>query len=190
LDPELVRSAPAAEPAQSGTGRRRIARTDGIAAYLAGLDGDSLRAVIETEAARNDEFRRRLAMQAALWSPSVDVKSLKQVISQATTLRDFLPYRQVPTYVRRTREVVDTLSNMAEGPGAGASIDLIGQLQRAHLAACQRSGPDPTRLAERLFRWELDGDWDVFRGPAETYAGVLGESDLTPENWSTPRLWC
>jgi hypothetical protein len=95
------------------------------------------------------------------------------------------------------------LSNMAEGPGAGASVgliehalkrleaalhrvddsdgavgDLIAQLQSAHLAACERLRPDPTRLAERLFRWELDGDWDVFRGAAETYAGVLGESGL------------
>jgi len=33
-------------------------------------------------------------------------------------------------------------------------------------------------LAERLFRWELEGDWDVFRGAASTYADVLGEAGL------------
>lgn len=38
--------------------------------------------------------------------------------------------------------------------------------------------PDPVKLAERLFRWELTGDWEVFRGSVQRYADVLGEAGL------------
>jgi len=56
--------------------------------------------------------------------------------------------------------------------------DLLARFQRTHLEACRAARPDPVKLAERLFRWELDGDWDVFRGAAETYGDVLGEGGL------------
>jgi len=44
-------------------------------------------------------------------------------------------------------------------------------------------------LAERLFRWELSDDWDVFRGAAETYSDVLGEAGLASYRLQAEAEW-
>jgi len=69
------------------------------------------------------------------------------------------------------------------------------QLEELHLAACREAPPDPRELAERLFRWELEGDWETFYGAVERYADVLGERgiaryrELAEASWaSEPEL--
>lgn len=52
------------------------------------------------------------------------------------------------------------------------------RLEELHLAACREARPDPRELAERLFRWELEGDWETFFGAVERYGDVLGESGI------------
>jgi len=52
------------------------------------------------------------------------------------------------------------------------------RLEELHLAACREARPEPRELAERLFRWELAGDWETFYGAVERYADVLGERGL------------
>ncbi len=49
------------------------------------------------------------------------------------------------------------------------------RLAELHLAACREARPEPRELAERLFSWELEGDWDTFYGVLERYADVFGE---------------
>ena len=52
------------------------------------------------------------------------------------------------------------------------------RLEELHLAACREARPDPRELAEQLFRWELESEWDTFFGAIERYADVLGESGI------------
>lgn len=52
------------------------------------------------------------------------------------------------------------------------------RLQELHLLACRTSSPEPRELAERLFRWELEGEWDTFFGALERYGDVLGERGI------------
>lgn len=35
-------------------------------------------------------------------------------------------------------------------------------LASVHLDACKQTGPDPMKLAERLFRLQAEGGWDTF----------------------------
>lgn len=49
------------------------------------------------------------------------------------------------------------------------------RLEELHLAACREGCPDPRELAERLFHWELEGEWDTFSGVVGRYADVLGD---------------
>jgi hypothetical protein len=55
---------------------------------------------------------------------------------------------------------------------------ILERLQELHLAACKKAKSDPRQLARRLWEWELSGEWDVFSGAVETYAGVLGREGI------------
>ena len=48
---------------------------------------------------------------------------------------------------------------------------------------------NPELLAERLFDWEVHGDWDVFRGVVEKYAAVLGERGRARYRALAEELW-
>ena len=57
----------------------------------------------------------------------------------------------------------------------GCLEGVIEQVQDLHLQACQIAKPDPEKLAERLFWWELNTAFETFYGAVDTYADVLGE---------------
>ncbi len=52
------------------------------------------------------------------------------------------------------------------------------RLEELHLAASREAGPDPHELADRLFRWEVEGEWDTFFGAVERYADILGDAGI------------
>ena len=56
--------------------------------------------------------------------------------------------------------------------------DLLRRFEEIHLDACRVAKPNPVELAQRMFAWELDGPFDVFRGAAQRYADVLGAEGL------------
>ena len=66
---------------------------------------------------------------------------------------------------------------------------VLEQLQDLHLKACNVAKPDPEELAERLFDWEVHGDWDVFYGAVEKYAAVLGEKGRARYRALAEELW-
>ena len=55
---------------------------------------------------------------------------------------------------------------------------MLEDLQALHLEACQQAKPDGVKLARRLFKWELESQWEVFYGAAETYRKVFGKEGL------------
>jgi nitroreductase len=44
----------------------------------------------------------------------------------------------------------------------GGVMPAILALASVHLDACKQTGPDPMKLAERLFRLQAEGGWDTF----------------------------
>lgn len=177
---------------------------DPIRPFLASLDRDALVDLIVEEADRDDGLAERLGLRAAMAAPGTDgLPALKKAIGRATRTYGFLRYRDVRAFARGVDEVADLLDGLVTDGRPDAAIglaehalarlekaldraddsdgligDLLARFQRTHLEACRAAGPDPVKLAERLFRWELSDDWDVFRGAAETYSDVLGETGL------------
>jgi len=177
---------------------------DSIRPFLASLDRDALVDLIVEEADRDDGLAERLGLRVAMAAPGTDgLLALKKAIGRATRTYGFLRYRDVRAFARGVDEVADLLDGLVTDGRPDAAIglaehalarleraldhaddsdgligDLLARFQRTHLDACRAAGPDPVKLAERLFRWELSDDWDVFRGAAETYSDVLGEAGL------------
>jgi uncharacterized Zn finger protein len=152
-------------------------------------------------------------MRALATTPD-DARRLLAEIDRATRVGDFRTYRQVPDYARRVHLAADVVEQLVDGGSPDLAIDLaeralrkleraleraddsdglIGDLLRrfqdVHLAACEAARPDAVDLAERLARWELDGEWDVFRGAAERYVDVLGETGLAAYRAAVENRW-
>jgi hypothetical protein len=53
-----------------------------------------------------------------------------------------------------------------------------GRAQEIHLAACEAARPDPVQLGERLARWALRSEWEIFLEAPSAYADVLGAEGL------------
>jgi hypothetical protein len=62
-------------------------------------------------------------------------------------------------------------------------------LAAVHLEACRQSGPDPTKLAERLFRFQTDGVWDTFHDVLPAYAEPLDGAGLRRYRELVERAW-
>lgn len=176
--------------------------TDPVDGYLADLDRASLISLIKAEMVRDEALDSRIRLRAATDSED-GARTLRAALERATTIGDYLEYREVPAFARELEEIADAISGLIAAGHAEAAIDLaemglqrveatiqvaddsdgyLGDLLRhfeeIHLEACQAAKPDAVELAQRLFHWEVVGDLDVFSGAAERYADVLGPSGL------------
>lgn len=194
-------------PAHRGTTRRHAASgvpVDPVKPFLAGLARDALIELITGEMDRDEDLAARIRLRAAMAAPEDDgVPALEEAVDRATSIRGVLRYSDVAAFAGGVDDVVDTLERLVPDGRPGLAVDLaeralhrleqaleqaddsdgligdlLDRIQTLHLEACRAAGPDPVKLAERLFRWELDGDWDVFHGAARRYADVLGEAGL------------
>lgn len=138
---------------------------------------------------------------------ALDVTPFIALLDEALTVGDYLGYHDVPDVARRAGQALDELRGLLDDGHATAVIELtehalelleetlnvaddsagylgglVEEAKELHLAACteaaRASAFDPVALAERLFAWELSGDWEVFLGAAATYADVLGDAGL------------
>ncbi len=194
-------AAPRAKP------RRRAASgapVDPVAPFLAGLARDALMESITSEMDRDEELAARVRLRAAMAAPAgKGMPALEQALDRATSIQGILPHGEVAAFARGVDDTADMLDRLVRDGRPALAIDLaeralrrleqaleladdsdglIGDLldrfQTLHLDACRAARPDPVKLAERLFRWELTGDWEVFRGAVHRYADVLGEVGL------------
>lgn len=171
--------------------------------WVMNQDKDALADLLLDRAAEDGELQNRLQLKAA--AANFDLAAYKKIIRQAVGRSRFIAYQEMPAYWRGIDTVIDSIEELLDRGHAAALIDLsefalqqiekaiervddsagyMGQLlerlQDIHLAACTAAAPaDPQALAERLFAWEFNGDWDTFRGAARTYARALGEKGLT-----------
>jgi len=190
--------------------------------HLAALGAEAL-AHLLVEHALDDErlHARLLALTAGTDRESgPDFRQLAHAFDVAVDPGGFVSWNEAYGFAQALEEVIGAVEQQF-GSGHGAEIaafcehalrgveeafeyvdDSNGELggtkerlEELHLAACREARPDPRELAERLFTWELRGDWETFFGAVERYADVLGESgiaryrELAEDAWaSEPEL--
>jgi uncharacterized Zn finger protein len=70
--------------------------------------------------------------------------------------------------------------------------EVSSAVQRAleiHLAACEKTGPDPVDLAQWLFQHEVGGEWPAFEALRIDYAEVLGKTGMAEYRRLAEEAW-
>ena len=188
----------------TGAGQKQGSAVGDIRDYLGTLEVEALMGII-TDACKHDKrLRERLLLAArGRGNASSAIKAWKDALNRATVTRDFVDYREMPSFAADIQQVIDSLNNWVSGGRAaqaidlaeyaaskvekligecddsdGELVDLLDSIAQVHLAACRAAPPDPEVLAERLLRHELGDELDTFTGAAERYADVLGGKGL------------
>lgn len=185
------------------SGTKAGARTgtlDDARAYLERQSKESLIELLLEHALEDKSLRERLLLDAARSNPAgLDLETYRRAIKAAVKSGGFVDYHEAGAYAHGIRKVTQELHGLLRDGHAVACIDLteyalkqveraIGQvddsngqvggvlddLQVLHLEACKQAKPDGVKLAQRLFKLELESQWEVFYGAAETYRKVFG----------------
>jgi tetratricopeptide (TPR) repeat protein len=175
-----------------------------VRTYLESQGKDGLVEMLMQQAMEDDILRERLLMKTASRGPKgLDLATFRAAIDNAVDIDDLADHRSAYDYSRGIDEVIDSIENLLKEGHASEVIELaeyglevveyavgsfhdsdgqmgyiLERLQEIHHAACKMAKPDPEKLAERLFEWELRTDWDTFYGAARTYSDVFGKRGL------------
>ncbi len=172
---------------------------------LAVLGAEAL-ADLLLEEALDDEYlhARLLALTSgASTDAAARFRQLEHAFDVAVDPGGFVAWNEAYGFVQALEEVIAAVeSELGSGHGAeivafcehalrraeaaceyvddsGGELGAVRErLEELHLAACREARPEPRALAERLFRWEVEGEWDTFFGAVERYADVLGEPGI------------
>lgn len=187
---------------------------DRLREYLFEQSPSTLVEIIIEQALWDDKLLRQLTMRAAHGGEAVDMKAMRRAITEATRTGRFVDYHSAPSFARGIEDVVKAISQLLKEGRAHEVIQLseyalrrveralegmddsdgymgpiLDDLQALHHAACVAAKPDPIKLARRIFKWEVTGDWDTFFDAAETYADVFGEEGLAEYRKLAETLW-
>ncbi|KFG95467.1 hypothetical protein GQ56_0120455 [Burkholderia paludis] len=199
------------QPARSR--RKRKTHAELIRDYLTTLDEDALRSWLLDAAERDRTLRDRLLFDARAANAG-DAASLRAAVRQLTRVSRPLGWDEAHTYGEALFEVAAMLRRQLAGVHAAQVVELaelaiadaeasleqiddsdgsvapgIGELAGVHLDACISTRPDPVKLAERLFRLQIGGQWDTFRAVLPAYAEPLGEAGLSHYRELVERQW-
>lgn len=195
--------------------KKRKTYAEQVHEYVASLDADALRTWL-MEAVERDVALRDKLLLAARSSTANDLPGMKSAVRQATRVRRVMhDWREVAEYSDGLFSLCDILRARLKGPNSADVVELaelaiaevetsiekiddsngyilpaIRELAAIHLEACERTRPDPEKLAERLFRFQLEGQWGTFSDVFPAYAEALGDvglrsyRELLEEQWS------
>ena len=175
-----------------------------IRKYLATLEPSALIDFVMDACKRDDRLYERLLLKASnRGDVHTAVRAWKEALKRAISFRDFVDYREMPSFAKGICEIVDSLQEWISEGRADAAVELaeyaaerveeiIGQCDDSngeigdllfrigefHLAACKAAKPDLEALAKRLFNYEMTGEWETFLNASERYAKVLGKQGL------------
>jgi uncharacterized Zn finger protein len=172
---------------------------------LVNLGADALAGLLVEHALDDERLQARLLALTARSDRKAgpDFRRLAHAFDVAADPGGFVAWNEASDLAAGIDEVVDAVEGHLGG-GHGARIvdfcehalrrleeafeyvdDSSGQLgavkdrlEEVHLAACREARPDPRELADRLFRWELEGQWETFVGAVDRYADILGETGI------------
>ncbi|SIT38141.1 conserved hypothetical protein [Paraburkholderia piptadeniae] len=182
--------------------RKRKSYEELIREYVATLSEDTVRDLL-LEAVERDMTLRDKLLFAARAAAASDLPSMKTAVRQATCVTRPLDWREAGAYGDGLVSLADMLRQRLAGPHAAQVVELaelaiagaektleqiddsggdvmpaIMELAVVHLEACVQTRPDPTKLAERLFRCQTEGVWDTFYDVMPAYAEALGDQGL------------
>ncbi len=178
-----------------------------LRAHLGSLSAEDLVDVLLAQAARDDDLRDRLLIDAVKrGADTVDLKSFQRSLNAAIfdlaesrhgteytsgewaygvnqaigRLGELLATGQAAAVVSLTEFALDALVEVMEraDDSYGYISDLVTDLERLHHDACLVAPPPPVELADTLFAREVDGHWDVFVDSVSRYADVLGPTGI------------
>jgi uncharacterized Zn finger protein len=156
--------------------KKRKTQGEQIREYLDALGEGTLREWLMEAADRDPGTRDKLLFSSKAKAGS-DISSLRSVVRQATKVSGLVDWREVGDYANRLGDLAQILDErigdgnpklveliedaIAQGEVSLGQIDdsngevmpVIMQLREVHERACNRLGPDPVALAERLFRF-------------------------------------
>jgi len=203
---------------QKGSGRKdKTITSDEVRTYLAKQKKEHLVEIIMERLPWDEELQQKLSLRAARdGAGKPDIVAYRKAITAATRIgsNGFVDYRSAPSFARRIEAIVASIGELLE---TGQSTEVVGlaeyvlarcekamgemddsdgymgsilqQVSEIHHAACLAAKSDPEDLARRLFKWELETQWDTFYGAAETYADVLGKKGLTIYRQLAQAMW-
>ena len=186
-----------------------------IRSHLMAQDKKALVNLLLERAEEDDLFEQRLHMMAAKkTSKALVVATFRKAMDAAIGPRNFVEYSEMYSYVRGIQVIADSIQGLLKdghaievrelteyalktAEEAMNSVDdsdghmrrILDRFEQLHHSACKLIQPDPKALAKFLFEWEIQSDWEVFYGAAETYADVLGESGLAAYRAFATKEW-
>ena len=149
----------------------------------------------------DDQLSGALLLKAAA-TGDVNLVTYRKVLDQAIGIDGFIDYHDMYEYWRSVDSAIDGVDELLKSGHAAAVVELseyalrclegamnsavddgeMGMLQHRleemHLTACRKAKPAPEALAERLFDWQLNGEWGTFWGAGDTHGRVLGKNGM------------
>jgi uncharacterized Zn finger protein len=183
--------------------------------YLRLQSSETLADWLLDAARRDDGLYRTLSLKAERAGGSVDtIQAFRRAIDSATRIRGYIDYEEAGSFAEELDQLVDSLEELLEPESAALLVDLAeyaierveqaqqqvadeegevyGVLERLgelHRDACEMARPDPVLLAERLFRYEIEGASDAFYNSLGKYLGILGPSGLKRYRELAEQAW-
>ncbi len=172
-----------------------------VRAWLSLQDKGSLVDMLVEAADYDEQLNRNLMLKAAA-AKGVHLVTYREVLDRAMVIDGFIDYRDMYEYWRGVDFAIDGIDKLLKAGHAAAVVELseyalrcledamnsamddgeMGMLQHRleemHLKACRKAKPDPKALAERLFNWQLTGEWNTFRDAGNSYRRVLGKNGM------------
>ncbi|WP_184056001.1 SWIM zinc finger domain-containing protein [Paraburkholderia sp. MM5384-R2] len=208
---EEVFHAEESEPAMPR--KKRKTYEEQIREYVATLNAEAVRELL-LEAVERDMALGDKLLFAARAANASDLPGMKTAVRQATRISRPLDWREAGAYGDGLMSLAHMLRQRLASPqatqlvelaelaiaGAEASLEQIDdsggevmpaimELVAVHLEACRQTRPDPTKLAERLFRFQTDGVWDTFYDVLPAYAEPLGDLGIHRYRMLVERAW-
>lgn len=190
---------------QPSSGKKGSTNLDDIKNYLQTREKSELVEMLMQEVLENETLRGQLLLAVARTNPQgVDVKTYRKEIKRVfNSVEDNYGEYYGDFDSEDVENVIESIEDLFEDGHFEMVIDLceyglkkaskvlnyvhesdgtvedaMEKLQDLHLSACEKAKPDAEILANRLFEWELNDDYDAFYNAANKYADVLGKKGL------------
>ncbi|GMQ83687.1 MAG: SWIM zinc finger family protein [Gammaproteobacteria bacterium] len=172
-----------------------------VRAWLLLQEKESLVDMLVEAADYDSQLSGTLMLKAAV-AKGVNLVTYRKVLDQAIGIDGFIDYHDMYEYWRGVDSAIDGVDELLKSGHAAAVVELseyalhclegamnnamddgeMGMLQHRleelHLKACRKAKPDPEALAERLFDWELTGEWGTFWDAGNTHGRVMGKNGM------------
>lgn len=177
---------------------------DKLREHLRSIRSGELLEIVMDEAENNNDFRERLLERFTAEGMEWDFAELQQTAADLLRFNGFIEYRQSDAFSIRVQRVGMLLKSVMFQGHASVALDIIdfiipklekavgnaddsngsiggaiAQIAELRIEACRLAKPDPQKLAEKLFAYDVGSPWEWFGNFDGRYDAVLGEAGKT-----------